>query len=153
MSQTGSGDEVRLQLAVAQTEAVEQLRVLGDELSGFRQFSGRTADLEPVVRALALATRLLTFNAPSPPTDNPKSISSYELVEAIAALDRSRQAILPLSPVEPLVRALFESVKLLTALAASSECQMDIPYAPMHQVRKPDGSVVWLCSHEPAHET
>ena len=150
MPQTSSGDEVSLQLAAAQSQAVEQLRVLSGELSGLEPLSARAADLEPMVHALALATRLLTFNAASPPADNPKSISTFELVEAIAALDRSRQTILPLGPAEPLVRALFESVKLLTALAAASECQMAIPYAPMHQVRKPDGSVVWQCSHDPS---
>lgn len=154
MSQTSSGDEVGLQLAAAQSQAVEQLRVLGNELSMLelrgvlpaREISER-ADLKPMVRALALATRVLTFNAASPPADNPRSISTVELAEAITALDRSRQAILPLGPAEPLMRALFESVKLLTALAAASECQLAVPYAPMHQVRRPDGSIVWQCSH------
>lgn len=155
MSQTSSDDEVGLRLATAQSQAVEQLRILGDELSvlelrGDFPALERAVDLEPMVRALALATRLLTFNAVPPPIDNPISISSFELAEAITALDRSRQAILPLGPAEPLMRALFESVKLLTAMAAANECQLAVPYAPMHQVRKPDGSVVWQCSHSPS---
>ncbi|WP_421912554.1 hypothetical protein [Mesorhizobium sp.] len=141
------------QLANAQKQAVEQLGELTAELSRFRPFAAETTDLEPIVRALALATRLLTFHAASPPTDNPKSISTFELADAITALDRSRETILPAGPAEPLVRALFESVKLLTALAATNECQMALPYAPMQQVRKPDGHVVWQCSHDPMHES
>lgn len=141
------------QLANAQKQAVEQLGVLTGELSRFRPFAADTNDLEPIVRALALATRLLTFHAASPPADNPKSVSTFELADAITALDRSREAIVQIGPAEPLVRALFESVKLLTALAATNECQMAVPFAPMQQVRKPNGSIVWQCSHDPMHET
>ncbi|MET2826283.1 hypothetical protein [Mesorhizobium shangrilense] len=141
------------QLADAQKQAIEQLGVLTAELSRFRPLAAETTDLEPIVRALALATRLLTFHAASPPGDNPKSISTFELTDAITALDRSRETILPTGPAEPLVRALFESVKLLTALAATNECQMAVPFAPMQQVRKPNGSIVWQCSHDPMHET
>ncbi|UDL89930.1 hypothetical protein LGH82_00500 [Mesorhizobium sp. PAMC28654] len=122
-------------------------------MSRFRPFAAETADLEPIVRALALATRLLTFHAALHPSDNPKSISTLELADAITALDRNRETILPTGAAQPLVRALFESVKLLTALAATNECQMALPYAPMQQVRKPDGHVVWQCSHDPMHET
>lgn len=157
MSRTSSDDEVSLQLAAAQSQAVEQLRVLENELSRLElrgvlptQEISERVDLQPMVRALALATRVLTFNAASPPVDNPKSISTFELAEAITALDKSRQAMLPIGPAEPLMRVLFESVKLLTALAAASECQLAVPYAPMHQVRRPDGSVVWQCSHRPS---
>lgn len=142
-----------LQLANAQKQAVEQLGVLTGELSSFRPFAAETADLEPIVHALALATRLLTFHAASPPADNPKSISTFELADAITALDRSREAIVPIGQAQPLLRALFESVKLLTALAATNECQVILPYAPMQQVRKPDGRIVWQCSHDPMHET
>ncbi|MFA6156949.1 hypothetical protein [Mesorhizobium sp.] len=142
-----------LQLANAQKQAVEQLDFLTAELSRYRPSVAERTDLEPIVRALALTTRLLTFHAASPPVDNPSSISTFELAEAITALDRSRETILPSGPAEPLVKALFESVKLLTALAATNECQMALPYAPMQRVRKPDGQVVWQCSHEPMHES
>jgi hypothetical protein len=31
------------------------------------------------------------------------------------------------------------------------ECQMAVPYSPMHPVRTPDGEFIWCCNHTPPH--
>lgn len=40
---------------------------------------------------------------------------------------------------------------LLAAATGMGECQMDVPFAPMHPVRHPDGRFEWCCSHNPTH--
>lgn len=40
---------------------------------------------------------------------------------------------------------------LLAVSASLGECREDVPYAPMHQVRTPDGELIWCCTHNPAH--
>lgn len=152
MSQTGSTDEASRNLAEARKQAIEQLAVLTSTLPTLER-SVPISDLEPVVRALALTTRLLTLHGETPSDDKGRPVSTGELMEAVSSLNRSRQAIQPLSPVAPMMQTLLESVKLLVALAAASECQMAVPFAPMYQVRKPNGKVVWQCSHDPMHET
>ena len=40
----------------------------------------------------------------------------------------------------------------VAALAESlGECQVELPYASMYMVRRPDGAREWCCTHDPAH--
>lgn len=59
----------------------------------------------------------------------------------------------PDAHVEDRIKAVAASVRVaLTALEESvGECQVDVPYAPIHMVRLPDGKREWCCSHEPPH--
>lgn len=50
------------------------------------------------------------------------------------------------------VLVLTVRVARLSAMSAD-ECQMAVPYAPMKQIRQPDGSVVLCCNHDPEHCT
>jgi hypothetical protein len=51
------------------------------------------------------------------------------------------------------IAVVASALRLSLALATQSlgECQMDIPYSPMHPVRRPDGELVWCCNHTPQH--
>ena len=40
---------------------------------------------------------------------------------------------------------------LLAVSASLGECREDVPYAPMHPVRTPEGELIWCCTHNPAH--
>jgi hypothetical protein len=40
---------------------------------------------------------------------------------------------------------------LLAVGASMGECRQDVPYAPMHPVRKNDGTMLWCCTHHPPH--
>jgi hypothetical protein len=53
-------------------------------------------------------------------------------------------------PGEHLLVAVLRTT-LLAAGASLGECRQDIPYAPMHPVRKNDGTMLWCCTHDPPH--
>ena len=38
--------------------------------------------------------------------------------------------------------------RFVSALSASSECRVDIPYAPMRLIRGADGKASWCCTHD-----
>lgn len=78
---------------------------------------------------------------------------SVDLAEAVELLDTSKGAVAASSRSRAVEFALSTSVKMLAAMGAGNECRMAQPFEPLRIVRKKDGSMVWLCDHDPPHET
>ena len=70
---------------------------------------------------------------------------------ALEALeDRRSQRLLSLGD-RPDALADALRTTLLAVGASMGECREDVPYAPMHPVRKADGTMIWCCAHVPPH--
>jgi hypothetical protein len=51
------------------------------------------------------------------------------------------------------IESILATVRLsLEALSESvGECQIEVPYASMQMIRRPDGTREWCCNHKPPH--
>lgn len=78
-----------------------------------------------------------------------RAISRLEALEAYGPGVFAERAETELDVIAVIASALRLSLALATQ--SLGECQMDVPYSPMHPVRRPDGELFWCCNHTPQH--
>ncbi len=92
-----------------------------------------------------------------PPLPERPSPLIEELQGAIARLEELESSYDPEvfaeSEQPEMIAMVATALRLSLAVAEQSlgQCQMAIPYSPMHPVRRPDGERVWCCNHTPQH--